>query len=122
MTIHYLYNNFNDAVLIYNYPHRDSILIRDFEFFPAVDQYGITDWARESIPLGLKCSRAGANDLGGVLMDKLVTGAERWQPGQLFNAAQLCVVSIQAGRSIRKWNNFYGAEVSRQNHELGAFA
>jgi FO synthase len=66
--------------------------------------------------------RAGANDLGGVLMDESITRAAGGQNGQLFDVAQMAAVAELAGRPIRQRNTLYGAIGSHRVFELGACA
>ena len=66
--------------------------------------------------------RAGANDLGGVLMDESITRAAGGQHGQLFDVARMAAVAEQAGRSIRQRNTLYGAIEARQHLAIGVCA
>ena len=52
--------------------------------------------------------RAGANDLGGILMDESITRAAGGQNGQIFGPNRMADLAVSAGRSIRQRNTLYG--------------
>ena len=52
--------------------------------------------------------RAGANDLGGILMDESITRAAGGQNGQIFGPNRMADLAASAGRSIRQRTTVYG--------------
>ena len=52
--------------------------------------------------------RAGANDLGGILMDESITRAAGGQNGQLFGPNRMADIAASAGRGIRQRTTVYG--------------
>ena len=52
--------------------------------------------------------RAGANDLGGTLMDESITRAAGGVNGQLCDPERMAVLAAQAGRSARQRTTLYG--------------
>jgi FO synthase len=52
--------------------------------------------------------RAGANDLGGTLMDESITRAAGGRNGQLCDASRMGELAAQAGRSVRQRSTLYG--------------
>jgi FO synthase len=61
--------------------------------------------------------KAGANDLGGVLMDESITRAAGGQNGQLCDPARMAELAGAAGRSVRQRTTLYGvpAEPAREH-------
>ncbi|HEX7876771.1 MAG TPA: 5-amino-6-(D-ribitylamino)uracil--L-tyrosine 4-hydroxyphenyl transferase CofH [Sphingobium sp.] len=55
--------------------------------------------------------QAGANDLGGVLMDESITRAAGGQNGQLFGVEQMAETADRAGRPLRQRTTIYGEVV-----------
>ena len=53
--------------------------------------------------------RAGANDLGGTLMDESITRAAGGQHGQLCGVEQMAAIARRAGRSLAQRTTTYGA-------------
>jgi len=52
--------------------------------------------------------RAGANDLGGILMDESITRAAGGQNGQVFGPNRMADIAASAGRTIRQRTTTYG--------------
>jgi FO synthase len=53
--------------------------------------------------------RAGANDLGGILLDESITRAAGGQNGQIFGPNRMADLAASAGRTIRQRTTLYGA-------------
>jgi FO synthase len=64
--------------------------------------------------------RAGANDLGGTLMDESITRAAGGQNGQLCGIEQMTALAEQAGRPLRQRTTAYGTVPSAQLITAGA--
>ena len=62
-------------------------------------------WGREGAAL---CLQAGANDLGGVLMDEIITRAAGAQHGQELSASEMQRLITEAGRRPRQRSTLYG--------------
>ena len=52
--------------------------------------------------------RAGANDLGGILMDESITRAAGGRNGQIFGPNRMADLAASAGRTIRQRTTVYG--------------
>jgi FO synthase len=52
--------------------------------------------------------RAGANDLGGTLMDESITRAAGGRNGQLCDASRMAELAADAGRPVRQRSTLYG--------------
>ena len=64
--------------------------------------------------------RAGANDLGGTLMDESITRAAGGQNGQLCGVEQMAALARQAGRPLRQRTTAYGHVAEPQRITAGA--
>ena len=64
--------------------------------------------------------RAGANDLGGTLMDESITRAAGGQHGQLCGVEQMTAIARRAGRSLAQRTTTYGAMAAPQFMMAGA--
>lgn len=64
--------------------------------------------------------RAGANDLGGTLMDESITRAAGGQHGQLCGAEQMSGLALRAGRPLVQRTTNYGSVASRARLTTGA--
>ncbi|MBJ7483177.1 5-amino-6-(D-ribitylamino)uracil--L-tyrosine 4-hydroxyphenyl transferase CofH [Brevundimonas sp.] len=64
--------------------------------------------------------RAGANDLGGTLMDESITRAAGGRHGQLCGAEQMHALAIRAGRPLVQRTTTYGSVASRAPLTTGA--
>ncbi len=73
-------------------------------------------------PLGVvKALQAGANDLGGILMDESITRSAGGQNGQLFGPEQMHELAAQAGRGLRQRSTLYETVKPPVGEILGAF-
>jgi FO synthase len=54
------------------------------------------------------CLRAGANDLGGTLMNESITRAAGGVNGQELGPESIRLVAAAAGRPVRRRTTFYG--------------
>jgi FO synthase len=57
------------------------------------------------------CLRAGANDLGGTLMNESITRAAGGVNGQELGPERIALVGAAAGRPVRRRTTFYGNPV-----------
>ena len=64
--------------------------------------------------------RAGANDLGGTLMDESITRAAGGQHGQLCGVEQMTAIARRAGRNLAQRTTTYGAMAAPQFMMAGA--
>ncbi len=67
-----------------------------------------TSWVKMGARGAALCLDAGANDLGGTLMNESITRAAGGVHGQELNAAQLTVLAGQIGRPARQRTTLYG--------------
>ena len=63
--------------------------------------------------------RAGANDLGGILMDESITRAAGGQNGQICDPARMHELAVAAGRFARQRNTVYGTPDHRALADIG---
>jgi FO synthase len=68
-----------------------------------------TSWVKMGPEGAAACLAAGANDLGGTLMNESITRAAGGVHGQLLDAAQLEAIAGGIGRPTRRRNTLYGA-------------
>jgi FO synthase len=66
-------------------------------------------WVKMGADGAARCLQAGANDLGGTLMDESITRAAGGVHGQLLDAAQLQALAAGIGRPARQRSTVYGA-------------
>jgi FO synthase len=64
--------------------------------------------------------RAGANDLGGILMDESITRAAGGQNGQLFGVEQMRALASSVGRPLRQRTTLYGTVEAQAAETMGA--
>jgi FO synthase len=67
-----------------------------------------TSWVKMGTDGAAFCLRAGANDLGGTLMNESITRAAGGVNGQELGPARIETVAAAAGRSVRQRTTFYG--------------
>lgn len=67
-----------------------------------------TSWVKLGAEGAAAALRAGANDLGGVLMDESITRAAGGQNGQLCDADGMVAIARRAGRHTRQRTTLYG--------------
>jgi FO synthase len=67
-----------------------------------------TSWVKMGADGAALCLQAGANDLGGTLMNESITRAAGGVHGQELDAAQLQAVARRIGRSARQRTTLYG--------------
>jgi len=67
-----------------------------------------TSWVKMGTAGAALCLQAGANDLGGTLMNESITRAAGGVHGQELDAAQLQAVARQVGRPARQRSTLYG--------------
>ncbi|HEX4049662.1 MAG TPA: 5-amino-6-(D-ribitylamino)uracil--L-tyrosine 4-hydroxyphenyl transferase CofH [Steroidobacteraceae bacterium] len=67
-----------------------------------------TSWVKMGARGAAVCLRAGANDLGGTLMNESITRAAGGVHGQLMDAAQLQGLAAALGRPARQRTTLYG--------------
>ena len=65
-------------------------------------------WVKLGPEGAVEALRAGANDLGGILMDESITRAAGGQNGQLFGPNRMADIAASAGRGIRQRTTVYG--------------
>jgi len=65
-------------------------------------------WVKLGPEGALLCLKAGANDLGGTLMNESITRAAGGVHGQLLDAQQLHALARRAGRNARQRSTLYG--------------
>jgi FO synthase len=68
-----------------------------------------TSWVKMGAEGAALCLDAGANDLGGTLMNESITRAAGGVHGQLLDAAQLQAIALGIGRPARQRTTLYGA-------------
>ncbi len=68
-----------------------------------------TSWVKMGPQGAALALRAGANDLGGVLMDESITRAAGGLNGQVFDAAHMAALANGIGRPSRQRTTLYGA-------------
>jgi len=71
-----------------------------------------TSWVKMGAAGAALCLEAGANDLGGTLMNESITRAAGGVHGQLLDAAQLSALARGIGRTARQRTTLYGAPVA----------
>ncbi len=64
--------------------------------------------------------RAGANDLGGTLMDESITRAAGGQNGQMFGVEQMRALAGSVGRPLRQRTTLYGTVEAQAAETTGA--
>lgn len=67
-----------------------------------------TSWVKMGASGAALCLNAGANDLGGTLMNESITRAAGGVHGQELNASQLTALARQIGRPARQRTTLYG--------------
>jgi FO synthase len=67
-----------------------------------------TSWVKMGAPGAAVCLNAGANDLGGTLMNESITRAAGGVHGQLLDATSLQALAHDIGRSTRQRSTLYG--------------
>jgi FO synthase len=72
-----------------------------------------TSWVKMGPDGAALCLQAGANDLGGTLMNESITRAAGGAHGQELNAAQLQAVARRIGRTARQRTTLYGIAAER---------
>ena len=68
-----------------------------------------TSWVKMGAAGAALCLNAGANDLGGTLMNESITRAAGGVHGQELDAAQLQALARRMGRRARQRNTLYGS-------------
>jgi len=76
-------------------------------------------WVKLGRDGALLALRAGANDLGGVLMDESITRAAGGVNGQAFDAAAMQAAIRSIGRVPRERTTLYGEAPARDSAQLG---
>ncbi|HUS98500.1 MAG TPA: 5-amino-6-(D-ribitylamino)uracil--L-tyrosine 4-hydroxyphenyl transferase CofH [Hyphomicrobiaceae bacterium] len=80
-----------------------------------------TSWVKMGPDGAAACLAAGANDLGGTLMNETITRAAGAEHGQEFAPAQMEALIISIGRQPRQRTTFYsGADAGRITHSFKA--
>jgi FO synthase len=67
-----------------------------------------TSWVKMGSAGAARCLQAGANDLGGTLMNESITRAAGGVHGQEMDAASLTSIAASVGRSVRERTTQYG--------------
>jgi FO synthase len=70
-----------------------------------------TSWVKMGTDGAAFCLRAGANDLGGTLMNESITRAAGGVNGQELGPERIALVGAAAGRPVRRRTTFYGNPV-----------
>ena len=78
-----------------------------------------TSWVKLGPEGSVEALRAGANDLGGILMDESITRAAGGQNGQLFGPNRMADLAVSAGRFLRQRTTTYGAAEIPATPNLG---
>ncbi len=68
-----------------------------------------TSWVKMGAEGAARCLDAGANDLGGTLMNESITRAAGGVNGQEFNAERMTAVAASLGRPARQRSTLYGS-------------
>ena len=68
-----------------------------------------TSWVKMGAEGAVLCLEAGANDLGGTLMNESITRAAGGVHGQLLDAARLQALARSIGRPVRQRTTLYGS-------------
>ena len=79
-----------------------------------------TSWVKMGPDGAAVCLQAGANDLGGVLMNESITRAAGGQNGQLLDEAAMRRIAADLGRPARQRNTVYGEPPARTREETAA--
>ena len=79
-----------------------------------------TSWVKMGPDGAAVCLQAGANDLGGVLMNESITRAAGGQNGQLLDEAAMRRIAADLGRPARQRNTVYGEPPARPREEIAA--
>jgi FO synthase len=72
-----------------------------------------TSWVKMGPEGAARCLQAGANDLGGTLMNESITRAAGGAHGQELDAVQLQAVARRIGRTARQRTTLYGIAAER---------
>jgi FO synthase len=73
-----------------------------------------TSWVKMGPDGAAVCLQAGANDLGGVLMNESITRAAGGQNGQLLDEDAMRRIAAELGRPSRQRNTVYGEPPARR--------
>ena len=89
--------------------HRESILMHAVARLALHGQISNiqASWVKLGADGAGQALQAGANDLGGVLMDESITRAAGGQNGQCFDAAMMAQVAADAGRIAHQRTTLY---------------
>ncbi len=79
-----------------------------------------TSWVKMGAEGAAFCLQAGANDLGGTLMDESITRAAGGVNGQEFSRADVLRVAHAIARPCQQRNTLYGTPVSRGSEQQPA--
>ena len=79
-----------------------------------------TSWVKMGASGAALCLQAGANDLGGTLMNESITRAAGGVNGQEFDAASLAQLIVTLGRRPRQRTTLYGTPAAVTSIELCA--
>jgi FO synthase len=74
-----------------------------------------TSWVKMGAQGAAVCLDAGANDLGGTLMNESITRAAGGVHGQELDAAQLQTLAHRIGRPTRQRTTLYGSPGERSS-------
>lgn len=77
-------------------------------------------WVKLGAAGAARALRAGANDLGGTLMNESITRAAGGVHGQLLDAAQLQALARSIGRPVRQRSTLYGDAPSMCSASVGS--
>jgi FO synthase len=75
-------------------------------------------WVKMGADGAAFCLKAGANDLGGVLMDESITRAAGGVNGQEFDIARMQALAGALGRTSRQRNTIYGSPSATRNSAM----
>ena len=67
-----------------------------------------TSWVKMGPDGALACLQAGANDMGGTLMNETISRAAGTSHGQEFPPEAMCSVILKAGRKPQQRTTLYG--------------
>lgn len=95
---------------------RESVLMHSIARLVLHGQIGNiqTSWVKMGPDGAAVCLQAGANDLGGVLMNESITRAAGGQNGQLLDEDAMRRIAAELGRPSRQRNTVYGEPPARR--------
>ena len=81
-----------------------------------------TSWVKMGAQGAAVCLQAGANDLGGTLMNESITRAAGGVHGQQLDAGKLQALAARIGRPTRQRTTLYGVPIEEQTGDVARFS